>query len=99
MNEMHTVSGDKKETTTNYYIALVCAILGAIALPLCFTPLGVYALIAGMLCEICALAFCEKQKKNKPLKSLKWINIIAYVVLGITALIFVGGIVYVYTNA
>ena len=98
MSEMHTVNEHKKDTKTYFYVALICAVLGAVASPLCLTPLGVYALIAGMLLELCSLAFSEKQKKVNPIKQLRWVNILAYVVLGLTTLVFVGGIIFVYVT-
>lgn len=97
MNEMHTVNQSNSDTKIYFYIALIFTVIGGICLPLCFTPLGIYALIAGGLCELCALALIEKQKKVNPVKQIKIIKTISYCVLAVILLIFIGGIIYVST--
>ena len=76
------------------YIAIGLIVAGAVSLGLIFTVLGIYALIASILFEIAALAFVNIQKRKNDFKELKIIKIIAYVALGITAAVFVGGIIY-----
>lgn len=76
------------------YISIGLIIAGAAALGLIFTVLGIYALIASILFEIAALAFVNIQKRKNDFKELKIIKTVAYVALGITAAVFIGGIVY-----
>ncbi len=76
------------------YIAIGLIIVGAIALGVSFTVLGVYALIASMLFEIAAMTFVNLQKRRQDLKWLIYLKIAAYVLFGATLLIFVGGTVW-----
>ena len=79
---------------TYAYIALALLIAGAVALGLIFTKLGVYALIAAVLFQLGALSFANVQKKKNNFKYLKIITISSYVLLGISVIIFIGGIIY-----
>lgn len=97
MNEMHTVNQHKSDTKVYFYIALIFTVIGGICLPLYLTPLGIYALIAGGLCELCALALIEKQKKVNHFKGIKIVKLITYCILAVILLIFIGGIIYVST--
>ena len=76
------------------YIAIGLIIVGAIALGVSFTVLGVYALIASMLFEIAAMTFVNLQKRRQDLKWLIYLKIAAYVLFGAALLIFVGGTVW-----
>ena len=76
------------------YIAIGLIIVGAIALGVSFTVLGVYALIASMLFEIAAMTFVNLQKRRQDLKWLIYLKIAAYVLIGAALLIFVGGTVW-----
>ena len=79
---------------TYAYIALGLLIAGAAALGLIFTKLGVYALIAAVLLQLGSLSFANVQKKKNNFKYLKVIIICAYVLLGISVLLFIGGIIF-----
>ena len=76
------------------YIAIGLIAAGAVSLGLIFTVLGLYALIASILFEIGALSFVNIQKRKNDFKQLKIIQIAAYVALGITVAVFIGGIIY-----
>ncbi len=76
------------------YIAIGLIIVGAIALGVSFTVLGVYALIASMLFEIAAMTFVNLQKRRQDLKWLIYLKIAAYILCGAALLIFVGGTVW-----
>lgn len=76
------------------YIAIGLIIVGAIALGVSFTVLGVYALIASMLFEIAAMTFVNLQKRRQDLKWLIYLKIATYVLFGAALLIFVGGTVW-----
>ena len=79
---------------TYAYIALGLLVAGAVALGLIFTKLGVYALIAAVLFELGSLSFANVQKKKNNFKYLKILIICAYVLLGISIALFIGGIIY-----
>ncbi|MDE6001091.1 MAG: hypothetical protein K2G96_02060 [Clostridia bacterium] len=76
------------------YIAVALLIAGAVALGLIFTKLGIYALIAAVLFQLGALSFANVQKKKNNFKYLKIIMICSYVLLGVSVLLFIGGIIY-----
>ena len=50
-------NGEKYEKKTYAYIAIALAAVGAVALGVSFTVLGIYALISSMLFEIAAMTF------------------------------------------
>lgn len=79
---------------TYLYIAIALCALGFIALALAFSPLGIYALISGILLGLASLAFSAKQKKKDNLKGLTWIEAAAYVLLVLSLAIFIGGLIY-----
>ena len=76
------------------YIAIGLIIVGAIALGVSFTVLGVYALIASMLFEIAAMTFVNLQKRRQDLKWLIYLKIAAYVLFSAGLLMCVGGTVW-----
>ncbi len=76
------------------YIAIALLVAGAVALGLIFTKLGVYALIAAVLFQLGSLSFANVQKKKNNFKYLKIITVCAYVLLGISIVLFIGGIIY-----
>ncbi len=101
--ETQTADGTQKENTdkANYgkgairfYLAVCCCALGAAAFGLAFTRLGVYSLIASVLFELASLAFCNAQKKTGALKAVKYVTIVAYVLLVLFIALFIGGIIY-----
>ena len=76
-------------------IAAAACALGAVAFGLAFTRLGIYSLICSVLFELASLAFCNAQKKANNVKAVKYVKITAYVLLGIFAAFFIGGVIYV----
>ena len=81
---------------TFFYIAVGALFLAAVALGLTFVPaLGVYSLIASVLFELTALSFLTTQKKKNDFKAVRYLTIAAYVLLGLSLLLFLGGLVYV----
>lgn len=87
-------NGEKYEKKTYAYIAIALAAVGAVALGVSFTVLGIYALISSMLFEIAAMTFVNLQKRKNDLKWLIYIKIAAYVLFAAALLIFVGGTVW-----
>lgn len=95
MKEKKEVQEEAKSTTKAYfYISTVLCVLSATAFGLSFSFMGIYALIASLILELCALSFAVTQKKKNPFPALKFVFIAAYVLLGLSALLFVGGLVY-----
>ena len=84
----------KSTTKAYFYIAIGACLLAAVAFGLSFSVLGIYALIASLILELCALSLCVTQKKKNPFPALKFVFIAAYVLLALSALLFVGGLVY-----
>ena len=84
----------KSTTKTYFYIAIGACVLSAVAFGLSFSFMGIYALIASLILELCALSFCATQKKKNPFPALKFVFIAAYILLGLSALLFIGGLVY-----
>ena len=84
----------KNTTKTYFYIAIAACVLSAVAFGLSFSVLGIYALIASLVLELCALSFCVTQKKKNPFPALKFVFIAAYILLALSALLFIGGLVY-----
>lgn len=81
--------------TVFFYVAVIACILGAVAFGLAFTKLRIYSLICSIIFELASIAFCNAQKKANNFKAVKYVKICAYVLLGIFAAFFIGGIIYV----
>ena len=84
----------KSTTKTYFYIAIAMCVLAATAFGLSFSFMGIYALIASLILELSALSFCVTQKKKNAFPALKFVFIAAYVLLALSALLFIGGLVY-----
>ncbi|MDE6585251.1 MAG: hypothetical protein K2K80_01040 [Clostridia bacterium] len=85
---------DKKPTKIYFYLAIALCAAGAVLFGLAFSPAGLYALIASILCAIAALSFTSAQKKKNAVAGLLYVKIAAYVVLALSAALFIGGLVY-----
>lgn len=96
MKEKKEVQESEVKSTSKvyFYIAIGACVLAATAFGLSFSFMGIYALIASLLLEFCALSFAVTQKKKNPFPALKFVFIAAYVLLGLSAALFVGGLVY-----
>lgn len=95
MKEKKEVQEDTKSNTRAYfYVAIGACVLAAVAFGLSFSFMGVYALIASVISELCALSFCVTQKKKNSFPALKFVFIAAYVLLALSASLFVGGLIY-----
>lgn len=79
---------------TYAYIAAGLTVAAAVFFGLAFTVLGIYALIAAVLLSLASVAFANVQKRKNNFDKLVIIRICAYVVLGITAAFFIGGIIW-----
>ena len=73
-------------------IAIVFAVLGAVALGLSFTKLGVYALIACMLLEVVAITLLNLQKKEQDFKWLLYLKIATYLLFAAAIILFALGV-------
>lgn len=91
---------EKTSTRVYFFIALGLLLLAAVAFGCTFIPgVGVYTLIASVLLELSALSFLSTQKKKNNFKAVFYVTIAAYVLLALSALLFIGGLVYVATGA
>lgn len=90
-----------KPTRTYLWCAVAACALGLIlyvlnvALPSLFQ---VYGIIAGILCELGALAFAKTQKKRFPVKYGKIVTVAAYVLLIAGVAFMIGGIIWAGTQ-
>lgn len=80
------------------YTAIGLLVAGVVFLGLMFSPLGIYALIAAVLLNLAALSFINLQKKKNNFEKLKIIRIIAYVLLGVSLAVFIGGMIWAAVN-
>ncbi|MDE7082417.1 MAG: hypothetical protein K2O89_01775 [Clostridia bacterium] len=95
MKNKKEVQEEVQSTTKAYfYVAIVACVLSAVAFGLSFSFLGIYALIASIILELCALSFSITQKKKNNLPALKFVFIAAYVLLALSLLLFAGGLIY-----
>lgn len=86
-------------TRTRFFIGLGALILSLVSLGLCFSPLGVYALICAVLLAITSLSFLNAQQKRNPFAAVKAVKIAAYVLLAIYLTLFAGGMIYSIMNS
>lgn len=85
----------ENSTRVYFFVAIGALVLAAVALGLIFVPgIGVYTLIASALSELASLSFLNTQKKKNNFKAVFYVTVITYVLLGITATVFVGGLIY-----
>lgn len=96
MKEKKEAAEAEVESTskTYFYIAIALCVLSAVAFGLSFSFMGIYALIASLILELCALSFCVTQKKKNNFPALKIAFIAAYVLLALSGLLFIGGLIY-----
>ena len=96
MKEKKEVREEETKSTTKvyFYIAIAACVLSSVAFGLSFSILGIYALIASLILELCALSFSVTQKKKNPFPALKFVFIAAYVLLALSGLLFIGGLIY-----
>ena len=96
MKENKEIQENEAKSTSKayFYVAIGACVLAATAFGLSFSFMGIYALIASLLLELCALSFCVTQKKKNPFPALKFVFIAAYVLLGLSVALFIGGLIY-----
>lgn len=94
-NEEQNKNGQPKSDTKAYfYAAIVACAMSAVAFGLAFSTLKIYSLIASVTFLLAALTLINTQKKVNNFKWVFYLSIIAYVLLGIVTLFFIGGIIY-----
>lgn len=87
------------ETIYHAVFGLAATIFGVVCYGLAFAePVGIYGLIAGIVCEIAAPGFFRIQKKKKELPWCKYMLIAAYVLLILGVLFMIGGIIWASTQ-
>lgn len=96
IEQVYEENSTENSTHVNFFIAIGALVLGAIALGCTFIPqIGVYTLIASVLLELTALSFLSTQKKKNNFKGVFYVTIVAYVLLGLSLILFAGGLIYV----
>jgi len=98
-NEPSNLNGEQpqSDSTTFFWVGAAASAAGLVlfVLTLCIPHiLGVYGLIAAVLCSLASLSFLNTQKKKNNFKAVLYVKIGAYCVTGIAALLFIGGLIY-----
>ena len=87
----------ESDTKTYFWVGAGAAVAGVIAfvLTLCLPKiLGVYGLIAAVLCALVSLSFLGTQKKKNNFKAVLYVTIASYILLAVYVAFFIGGIIY-----
>lgn len=85
----------KNSTRVDFFIAIGLIVAAAIALGCTFIPsIGVYMLIASVLLELAALSFISTQKKKNNFMAVFYVTVVAYVLLALSGLTFLGATIY-----
>lgn len=76
-----------------FWIAVGCCAVGAVLFGLTFTVLGVYALLASLICELASVSFLNGQKKYGYFTLCKIVRAVAYAVMiaGIAVMVWIIG--------
>lgn len=97
-NERDKISNaPESDAKTYFWVGAGAAVAGVIVfvLTLCLPKiLGVYGLIAAVLCALVSLSFLGTQKKKNNFKAVLYVTIAAYVLLAVYVAFFIGGIIY-----
>lgn len=100
-SEQNSVQNAEQYTKRTYFfIAVAMLALAAVAFGCTFIPnAGVYCLIASVLLELSALSFLSTQKKRNNFKAVRSVTILAYILLALSLLIFIGGMIFVIVSS
>lgn len=76
-----------------FWIAVGCCAVGAVLLGLTFTVLGVYALLASLICELAAVSFLNGQKKHGYFTLCKVVRVVSYAIMiaGVVIMVWIIG--------
>lgn len=91
------MSNNENPTRIHFFIAIGALILAAIGFALTFILKtgGVYTLMASLFLDLGALSFLKTQKKKNNFKGIFYATIVAYILLAVGILMFLGGLIYV----
>lgn len=90
---------EENSTRVYFFISIGLLVLAAVAFGCTFiNGVGVYALIASILLELSSLSFLSTQKKKNNFKGVFYATIATYVLLGLSLILFGGGMIYVGTQ-
>lgn len=85
----------KNSTYVHFFISIGLLVMAAIAFGCTFIPnVGVYTLIASILLELAALSFLSTQKRKNNFRGVKYATVAAYILLGLSTILFAGGLIY-----
>ncbi len=98
-NEPSNLNGEQpqSDSTAFFWVGAAASAAGLVlfVLTLCIPHiLGVYGLIAEVLCSLASLSFLNTQKKKNNFKAVLYVTIAAYVLLAVFIAFFIGGIIY-----
>ncbi len=86
----------KNSTRVYFFVALGALIAAAAAFGCSFIPnVGIYLLIVSVLLELASLSFLSVQKKKNNFNGVFALTVAAYILLGLSIALFVGGLIYV----
>lgn len=92
--EQNKTEQPKSNTRAYFYAAIAACVLSVVAFGLAFSVLKIYSLIASVLFLLAALALINTQKKVNNFKWVFYLSIIAYTLLAMVVLFFIGGIIF-----
>lgn len=96
ISDINNENSEQSSTRTYFFIATVLLVLAAVAFGCAFIKgAGIYCLIASVLLELSALSFLSTQKKKNNFKAVFYVTVAAYVLLGLSLLLFIGGMIFV----
>ena len=97
-DELKKVSAAPESDAKTYFwvgAGASAAVIIVFVLTLCLPKiLGVYGLIAAVLCALVSLSFLGTQKKKNNFKAVLYVTIAAYILLAVYVAFFIGGIIY-----
>lgn len=76
-----------------FWTAIGCCAAGAVFFGLMFTVLGVYALLASLICELASVSLLNGQKKYGYFNACKVLRVVSYVIMaaGVAVMVFIIG--------
>ncbi|MCH5146704.1 MAG: hypothetical protein J1F61_01710 [Clostridiales bacterium] len=96
ISDINNENSEQSSTRTYFFIAIVLLVLAAVAFGCAFIKgAGIYCLISSVLLELSALSFLSTQKKKNNFKAVFYVTVAAYVLLGLSLLLFIGGMIFV----
>lgn len=94
IDEQNKAEQPKSNSKVYFYAAIAACVLGVVSFGLAFSVLKIYSLIASVVFFLAALALLGTQKKVNNFVGVLFLKVIAYVLLVMVVLFFIGGIIF-----